>query len=246
MPLEQLTDHIWYFPADPDRDKVQPAVGVVSDGDETILYDAGNSPSHAQAVIDAIHDAGLPAVTRIIYSHFHWDHIFGAQTFPDDVAIIAHETCRAAVEDYAARPWGTDYLNQVVADNPDLRVPFERINTLITDWDAFQIRLPTQVLAAPTHTLALDSVTLTIEHVGGNHTDDGTALYIKEEGTVFLADCFYPSPASGQDKAGPDLALMQRLLDEEFTYYVDGHFGIVTRDQFATLYALWRSRYGRD
>lgn len=246
--MQQLTDHIWVFPEDPDKRKIQPAVGVVSDGEETVLYDAGNSPSHAQAIIHAIAAAGLPPVTRIVYSHFHWDHIFGAQTFVDagaDVEIIAHETCRAAVAEYIRRPWGPDYLMQQIEQNPYLKIPYERILELIPDWDAFQVMPPTTVFDGLHHTLQLNGVTAVMVHRGGNHTQDGTALRILGENTVFLADCFYPAPPSRKhEDAGPDFAMMGQLIAGNFEYYVDGHYGIRTRADFIALYERWLARYG--
>jgi glyoxylase-like metal-dependent hydrolase (beta-lactamase superfamily II) len=228
--LQKLGDHTWVFPPDPNSSKVQPSVGVICDDEKTVLVDAGNSPAHAHAVIAALQAINAPPIHAVIYTHCHWDHIFGAPAF--DVPIIAHETCRQRVEEYAARPWSEQYLRDIIAERPQAAVSFGRILALIDDWDAFEIKIPTKVFTEKIHTLQLNGVTVEIEHIGGNHSDDSTIVRAVEDRVMYLSDSYYP----GATSPAPDLDMVKNFLDQRYAYYVDGHAGAMTYDEFLARY----------
>jgi glyoxylase-like metal-dependent hydrolase (beta-lactamase superfamily II) len=233
--LQQLGDHTWVFPPDPDSSKVQPSVGVICDDEKTILVDSGNSPAHAHAVIAALQAINAPPIHAVIYTHFHWDHIFGAPAY--DVPIIAHEICRQRVEAYAERPWSEKYLRDIIAEHPQAAVSFGRILALIDDWSAFEIKIPTKVFTERIHTLQLNGVTVEIEHVGGNHSDDSTIVRAVEDRVMYLSDSYYPgSTASGEPDVASSLIMVNRFLDDHYAYYVDGHTGAMTYDEFVSGY----------
>jgi glyoxylase-like metal-dependent hydrolase (beta-lactamase superfamily II) len=90
--LMQVAPHVWIFPHDEDPNRYQPNVGIIVAGEHTILIDAGNSPRHARRILLSLDDIQAPAVSSIIYTHSHWDHVFGAMVF--GAPAIAHELCR--------------------------------------------------------------------------------------------------------------------------------------------------------
>ena len=79
--LQQVASNIWIFPHDEDANRVQPNVGIIVAGKHTVLIDAGNSPRHARRIMIALDDIQAPAVSYLIYTHSHWDHVFGAMVF---------------------------------------------------------------------------------------------------------------------------------------------------------------------
>jgi glyoxylase-like metal-dependent hydrolase (beta-lactamase superfamily II) len=221
-PLVRLTDHVWMYPPSPEKRMVQPSIGVVITPSQTVLYDAGNSPTHARLVQQALDAINAPPVRYVIYSHNHWDHIFGAQIFADMAEIVAHERCHQRVQELAARPWGRAHIQQVARERPTVRTVYEHLERLMDgEWEAFSIIPPTLVFDEPIFTLYLDGITLEIEHVGGAHSDDSTVMRVVEEKALFMADSFYP-PMGGKTS---DLPMMQRFLDEGSAVYVDGHNG---------------------
>lgn len=56
--LRHLTGPVWLWPADPDPDNVQAAVGVVAGETGSIVVDAGHSPALARRVRAAMAAAG--------------------------------------------------------------------------------------------------------------------------------------------------------------------------------------------
>ena len=89
----QLAENIWLWPHNPDFNAVQSSVGVIVDKNETVLVDTGNSPNLARKIKGELKRHGFPAVSRIIYTHHHWDHVSGACEF--QVPVVAHTKCRA-------------------------------------------------------------------------------------------------------------------------------------------------------
>jgi glyoxylase-like metal-dependent hydrolase (beta-lactamase superfamily II) len=238
--LKQLTDHVWVVPPAPDRTLVQPSVGVICTATQTVLFDAGNSPAHARQIMDGLNAIGAPPVAHIVYSHHHWDHIFGAYVY--DVPVIAHEICRQAVVEYAHRPWGPGWLEQVSHNWPGLKSSFDRLGRLMeSDWPDFRIVHPTVIYDQQTNTIPLDGVTLELEHVGGDHAADSTVLTVKEDGVMFLGDCFYPPVAYFQPGSKDmNLDMLSGLLDRGLGHYVDGHTGALSRSTWQNWVSLRR------
>jgi glyoxylase-like metal-dependent hydrolase (beta-lactamase superfamily II) len=222
--LVQLSAHVWMYPPHPDLKQVQPTVGVISAGTQTILFDAGNSPRHGRAVLAAIRAQGLPPPSLVIYSHYHWDHIFAACAY--SAPVLAHQRCEFRLREYAARPWGAEYLRRAMVERPSLRWSHTAILRTMDDWDDFRVILPDEVFDESAILLDCGGLTLELEHVGGQHSDDSTILRVHDERVIFLADCFYAPPASVRDKdAALDQAMIARFAAEQMDVYVDGHYG---------------------
>src|SRR5690606_14878150 len=77
--LQQISEHVWVYPHNPND--TQPNVGVIVTEQHTVLIDAGNSPRHARRILGELWRINAPTVTHVIYTHYHWDHTFGAQIF---------------------------------------------------------------------------------------------------------------------------------------------------------------------
>jgi glyoxylase-like metal-dependent hydrolase (beta-lactamase superfamily II) len=225
--LVQLSEHVWMVPPAPNKLDIRPAVGVVMSSSQTLLYDAGNSPRQAREIIAALKELNAPPVRYVVYSHAHWDHIFGAQAlvdeYGDSLDIVAHERCVELLRDYAARPWGLEYVQRVARENPRLRGSYQLLEKLI-DWDNFRIIMPTLIFADAIHTLHLgDDVEVELEWVGGQHSADSTIMRVPDERVMFLSDSFYPPTDGSSSESDP--VMMQRFLAEKQQVYIDGHNG---------------------
>ena len=67
-------------------------VGVIDNGQETIIFDSFLSPDVASELLNTIHRMGLSPIKYVVNSHFHNDHIRGNQVFADGVKIISTST----------------------------------------------------------------------------------------------------------------------------------------------------------
>ncbi len=217
--MQHLAGRVWIYPHDPDPEHVQPLVGVIADDRGSVLVDAGNSPGHAQRVQRAIASAGLPPPRWLVYTHHHWDHVWGACGWPG-IEIVGHASGRPILEAEAERPWSTAYLHEQVAANPLLEPSFRARERAMPDWEGFAV--------VPPHTTFEDGLTLppgvVIRHVGGRHAVDSSVVEVPDSGVLFLGDSIYPPPYHLRKPGdGLDLDLARSLVRDDIEWYADSH-----------------------
>ncbi|WP_220195168.1 MBL fold metallo-hydrolase [Ktedonospora formicarum] len=212
--LNQLAENIWILPRDKHPNKVQPNVGIICTSTQTVLVDCGNSPYHAQRLLAALKHLNAPPISQIIYTHHHWDHIFGASTF--GVPVIAHELCQQLLTQHIQQRGGLAALKTQIQQNEP--------GTHHEVWDHFQIILP-DITFSHQLTLPLDGLTLELEHVGGVHAADSIVVRVKESHVMFIGDCYYPPPGYLQSSnKKTSWSMLSSFLDEKaIDVYVDGH-----------------------
>ncbi len=225
----QLTDHVWLWPHNSDASAVQCSVGVIATGKESVLVDAGNSPELARRVKTELVRCGFPPVSRIIYTHHHWDHVNGACEFK--APVIAHAKCRVMLKEEARKPWSYEYLREEIGRNPALKVSYEGRARAIKDWEAFRIVAPGAVFEKA-ETIHLGEVTIEMEHVGGEHAKDSIVVKVPQEKVMFLGDCYYPPPLHLRvAEPMPSIGMLKRLESEGYDLYVESHDEPFTRGE---------------
>jgi len=225
--LMQLTEHVWLLPHDPNPDAVQSSIGVIATDNESLLIDAGNSPRLARQLKAELVRCKLPPVSRIIYTHHHWDHVYGACEF--GVPVTAHVTCKAILEEESRKPWGIEFLKVEIRRNPKLAVSYSARARLIDDWGAIQIIVPDDVFEKE-KIIDLDGLAVELEHVGGEHAEDSIIVKVPQEGVMFLGDCYYPPPLHlREEDSAPSFEMLRELQDSAYHLYVEGHDKPFTR-----------------
>lgn len=229
LKLEQLSEHTWLLPHDPDQNAVQSCIGVIITQNESILIDAGNSPRLARKLKTELIRNNLPPVSRIIYTHHHWDHVYGACEFA--VPITAHILCKAILEEEAKKPWGIEYLNAEIQSAPDLTASYNARARSIENWGAFRIIVPEDVFETE-DVIQVDRLTIELFHVGGEHAEDSIVVKIPQDRVMFLGDCYYPPPARlRKPDSGPSFYMLRRLQNNAYNLYVEGHDKPCTRTE---------------
>lgn len=219
--LIQLSDRVWLWPHRSSFSAVQSCVGVIAGREETVLVDAGNSPQLARRIKAALQQAGLPPVSRILYTHHHWDHVYGACEF--QVPVIAHSRCKTLLTEEAQKPWGPEYLRQQMKVHPPLRASYTARLRAVRDWSGFRIVVP-EIVFDDRLILRLGDMDLDLEHVGGQHAEDSIVVRVPQAGGMFLGDCYYPPPLHLRTpESKPALAMLAALERPEYTLYVEGH-----------------------
>jgi len=226
LKLTQLTDNIWLWPHYRDPGGTGAGTGVIVGQGETVLVDAGNSPRAARQLKEALLQTGLPPVSRIIYTHHHWDHVYGACEF--DAPVVAHVSCREILLEEAKKPWGDpvlrqEMMEQELAKNPKLKTSFEARERAVQEWDSFRIIVP-ELVFETAETLQLGGLTYHLQHVGGQHAQDSLVVEVPAAKTVFLADCFYPPPLHLRRRGSTfSPEMLARYADEPYDLFVEGH-----------------------
>lgn len=225
MSLTHVTHNVWMYPYNNAPNVVQATVGVVIGHRATLLIDAGNSPELARTIQKELRKINAPPVSHIVYTHHHWDHVFGAYVFPN-VTVIAHEQCRQALLALQTEHIDADYVRLKVERNPDLQLGFSA-----EDWQKFHFVLP-HIVFSHTYRLEIPGATLELLHVGGKHAADSIAVKVVGAGVVFLGDSYYPPPAYQETPdASLDIEVLGRVVDENYHLYIDAHKPPYTRKQ---------------
>lgn len=222
--LVQMTDNVWLYPRDENLNVEQPNIGVVTTDTQTVLIDAGNSPRHGRGIMRALATISAPPVDYLIYTHHHWDHVFGGMVFSVPM-IIAHQQCADILFDYSKKPWSSTHLREESHLQPSLAQRNSSISQAVDDWRGFRINLPTIAIESAM-TLYLNNITLDIQHVGGKHATDSIIIGVRERGIAFIGDCLYAPPSYVRDAdTSPAIKarVFKRLFDAGYTTFIEGH-----------------------
>jgi glyoxylase-like metal-dependent hydrolase (beta-lactamase superfamily II) len=232
--LQQIAERVWLFARDPDNNKIQPNVGVICTPTQTILIDGGNSPRHARRILTTLAQMSAPPVSYVIYTHHHWDHVFGASVF--GATAIAHEQCRKLLIEAAGKPWSYTYLQEEMRRTPLRESALIALGRAIDDWRSFRILLPAITFMHKLR-LYLDGFTLDLEHVGGRHAADSVVVRVLEAGVLFTGDCYYPEPIHLREDNDDTLdgQMIEALADDAIHIYVDGHGDPRSRAEFLSI-----------
>lgn len=70
---------------------------VILEGEDgVVVFDTGDSYEHGKAMLAAFREHSTKPIKAVIYSHYHFDHVFGCKAWveaaDEDVQIIAHES----------------------------------------------------------------------------------------------------------------------------------------------------------
>lgn len=221
--LVPIAPGVWLFPCDDDAQagRLQPAVGAICTATHTTLVDAGSSPAHARRIRAALARIAAPPVRFVIYTHHHWDHVFGAQVF--GAPAIAHELGRELVAALASRSWSRGELAQRIAEEPGRAASYAAIRHALADDARVDVCVPSLTFSNRLRLQGGD-VTIELEHVGGQHAPDSIVVRVPEAGVLFLGDCYYPPPLHLRAaEAAPDLAMLAALVSDGYEWYVAGH-----------------------
>lgn len=222
--LIEIAEGIWIYPKDDNLEVDQPNVGAILLEEQTILIDAGNSPRHARRIMSSLATIGAAPIDYLIYTHHHWDHVFGGMVYSVPM-IIAHRLCAEILEDYAKQTWSASNLREEIYKQPNLKGRNSAIMSAINDWRGFRISMPTITIESDL-SLYLDGITLDIRYVGGKHASDSIVVGVRERGIAFIGDCLYAPPvhSTPEDQLIPIKAkVFNKLFEQGYETFIEGH-----------------------
>jgi glyoxylase-like metal-dependent hydrolase (beta-lactamase superfamily II) len=202
--MERISEHVWWMPpGPPDR----PSLCAVVGERWTVALDAGSSRAHTRAFLD-----GLPLrPAAVVYTHSHWDHVFGGVEL--DALVLAHRVTAANLAAMAELDWNDD-----ANVNDDIReeLPAPRTVEIAQADVVFDDALE----------LDLGGVSVRVEHVVTDHCDDACVILVQPDKLLFVGDAL----CAGRDvlTRAKALPLYERILAYDADRYVEGHHEAVT------------------
>ena len=218
--FHRLTDHVYYLSPDSTTDR--PVLGAIAGTKGTLVVDAGNSPAHAQVLLDYLAAANLAPPRYLALTHWHWDHWFGAAVF--DLPTFAHVETRRILVEQAAWDWNDAALDARVTQGIEIAFCRDMLKAELPDRSGLVLR-PPDIAFTDTLEIDLGGVTCRLIHVGGDHAADSTIVFIPEERVVFLSDCRYEDlyVTPRRYTTAKVFPLFERLLGLEADIYLGGH-----------------------
>ena len=214
--LTKITEHVYRMPpGPPDRPTL---CGVVGDR-RTLMLDAGSSRAHTRSFLGALQGESAARPNAVVYTHSHWDHVFGAVELGG--LVIAHELTAEYLVELAETDWSDEGLDQRVAAGQASSQHAANVKQELPSPRGVEIA-PADVVFQDRVDIELGGVTVRVRHVGGNHSADSSVMYIEPDRVLFLGDCMYDSPA-GVLTAELAFPLHDAILGFDAEFYVDGH-----------------------
>jgi glyoxylase-like metal-dependent hydrolase (beta-lactamase superfamily II) len=221
----RLAAHTWYVEGDTgpvslENQGFNANAGFVVTPEGVVVFDALGTPALGEALLAAIRRVTALPVQRVILSHFHADHVYGAQVFQDAGAEIwAHA---------AAKPY-------LASDAPAARLAERRRS--LAPWidEAARVVTPDVWIEGDTQ-FRLGGITFRLIHAGPAHTPEDLVMLVEADGVVFAGDLMFAGriPFVGDADSRQWLAAIGRLEGMRPSVLVGGH-GSASRDAGADL-----------
>ena len=231
----KITEHVyWLPPAQPDRPSLCAVVGTR----RTLMLDGGSSRAHARELLDGLAIAGEAPPFAVAYTHSHWDHVFGG--IEAGAPIIAHELTAQKLGELARRDWSDEALDARVAAGDASAEHAAHVKDELPSPRTVEVA-PADIVFRERVDVHLGDVRVTIQHVGGDHSDESCVMYVEPDKLLFLGDAMCASPR-GELTASRTFALANALLAFDAEQYVEGHHPAVeSRAEFEELVAKMRA-----
>ncbi len=226
--LKLLTNKVYYMPHYSETDR--PTLGLVCGKNFSLIVDAGNSPAHALEFIRSVEKMDVAEPKFVVITHWHWDHVFGIETM--GFMTISHEDTKKKIEYMKSLKWDDDSLDERVVTGEEIAFCRDMIKRELPTRSNLKLKAP-DITFQQKMEIDLGEITCIVEHVGGEHAEDSSIIYIPEEKVMFLGDCIYQDFYSGEWSY--DLAKLNLLLDKikkyDANYYVTGHQAPKTKEE---------------
>ena len=248
--LEQLSDGVYAAIASPGG-KAYSNGGIVDLGDQTLVFDAFETPAAAGDLRSAAEQLTGRPVTYLIISHCHADHWGGNQAFAPETAIITTDATRQEMPD--AMNWMIDLkenpseLEQAIQETREhletetderQRASLTASIIRMTSWQetlpTFELRYPEQTFSGK---LVFHGTRLRAElvEVAPGHTASDAYLLLPDDHIVFMGDLGFLQCQPYMVYCDPQAWIAQLAQMEQFDVevFVPGHGPLGTRADVA-------------
>ena len=209
--LKRLSDRIWYYPAEEQRDR--PNLGYIRGDNWSLVIDAGHSEAHTREFYKALEDNGLPLPKLTVITHWHWDHTFGM-----------HAVNGLCLANERTNQYLIDFKHRLSLEGPEFF-----LNMHETIRNEYSDNKPVIVTAADVifhDSMLLDAgnCPIRIFQADAPHTDDSTFIEIPTESVLFVGDATCGSFPEWRKDPMLCRKLSETIRKTEATTCLEGHW----------------------
>ena len=215
---QKVSEHVWFFrgasgvASASNRGYIANA-GFVVTGDGVVVFDALGSPVLGDAMIWAIRKVTKEPIRRLILSHYHADHFYGAQSFK---AVGAEIWAGAKAKEYL----NSDLAQERLAErHHDLAPDVDAKTRLVPAdrWLEFPDEKPILFTMGKLHFRVID--------VGGAHSPEDLMLFVEGDRVLFTGDLFFTGriPFVGNADSRAWLKALDKIVPLNAKVVLPGH-----------------------
>lgn len=218
MKLEKLTERIWLYPLEEERDR--PTLGYIKGDRFSAAIDAGHSEAHIKEFYKALENEGLPLPKLTVLTHWHWDHTLAMHAVHG--LTVANELTNKHLLDFKDRLEleGTKFfftLDECIRREYANREPV--------------IAVPSDIVFTGELNIDAGNCPIRLFQAEAPHTDDSTLIEVPGEGVLFLGD----STCNTFPERKRDPELCKKLADtvkaSEAKIFLTSHWTPLTKDE---------------
>lgn len=215
----QITDRVFVIPDQ--RVPLVPNVGIIVGDDSVLVVDTGMGPANAAIVLDEVRKITDKPVRYLVSTHFHPEHNFGAQAFPEETVIIYATGQYQDLKNKGRRyiDWFVDMFGD------DVRGLLEPVELI-----------PPDVTFASKAEINLGGLRVELLHFGKPaHTNGDTLVYLPEAKILFVGGLvptrFFPIMADADSSGRGWIESLEAIERLEIEIVVPGHGELADRGQ---------------
>ena len=176
MKLERLTERVWVYPYEEERDR--PNLSYIKGDRWSLAVDAGHSDSHVREFYRTLEDKNLPLPELTVLTHWHWDHTFGMH------AIHGLSLANERTNRYLA-----DFRSRLEKEGPAFFLEMHESIRREYDGGKQVVVTPADLLFRGEMQLDAGNCPIRVFQAEAPHTDDSTLIFLPDEKVLILGDC---------------------------------------------------------
>jgi glyoxylase-like metal-dependent hydrolase (beta-lactamase superfamily II) len=205
----KVSEHVYVIPDG--RVNLVPNIGIIVGNRATLIVDAGMGPRNGQTVVRELAKVSKNTDLYFTTTHFHPEHMTGAQAFPANTIVIRPEAQQEEV--VRKQP---EFIRNFSKRTPDLKALLQDVTPR-----------PPDILFDHEAKLDLGGITVRLVWLGPSHTRGDNFVFVEQDGVLFTGDTvinrFFPifpdADASGKNW----LSILDQLDEFHPRTIVPGH-----------------------
>lgn len=214
----KVSPHVYYFRgqsgmASAANKGFMSNAGFVVTKDGVVVFDALATPALGEAMVKAIQTVTNQPIKRVIISHYHADHFYGAQVLKERGAEIwAHENGQAYLN--------SDLAKERLAQRRSALAPWVNEKTKLTSADRWLSFKNGKVMP-----FEMGGIKFRIIDTSGAHSPEDLMLAVDNDNILFAGDLFFTGriPFVGDANSKVWLQALDHMLEIKPKVVVPGH-----------------------
>jgi len=205
----RVSEHVYVIPDG--RVNLVPNIGIIVGTRAALIVDAGMGPKNGQVVVRELAKVSKNTRLYLTTTHFHPEHVMGAQAFPASTIVIRTKLQQEEVD--RKQP---EYIHNFSQRTPEIKALLQDVKPRAPD-----------VVFDREIKLDLGGVTARVFWLGAAHTRGDSFIFVEEDGVLFTGDVvvnrFFPIFPDADANGKSWLAILNQLETLQPRKIVPGH-----------------------